>query len=118
MTVDLDDLIPALRGAEHLYVGVLTKSGPHVTPELFTTSGGRLLCITAASTVKVKVLVRDPSVAVAAISGGVHLAARGTVEILDPASPASALESPGLAARAPLGMARYVRDNVAELTGA
>lgn len=118
MTLDLGLLKPALAGAEHVYVGILTKSGPHVTPELFTLSGGRIVCMTAASTLKVKVLGRNPITSVAAISGGRRLTAMGTVELLDPASPATALEAPGLAAQAPLGVARFVRDNAAELAGA
>ena len=118
MSVDPGALELVLGSAEQVYLSVLTKSGPHVTPELFTTSGGHVLCVTAESTLKVRLLREQPVIGIAAVSGGAALSGYGTVQLLDPASPTSALAAPAAAAKAPLGLARYLLDNAAELTGA
>jgi hypothetical protein len=118
MPLNPDDLSRVLATAEHVYVAVRARSGPHVTPELFTVSGGRILCVTAASTLKAKILRRRPLASIAAVSDDRLLTALGTVEVLDPASPTTALAAPALAAQAPLAVARFLRDNAAELAGA
>ena len=92
-----------------------TTRGPHVTPELFTAHGDRLLCLLAATTLKAKVLRRDPVVAVAARAGTGSLTGIAVAEVIDVADPASVVAEP-LAATA--GVARFLRDNAAELAGA
>ena len=107
-----------LDGAEQVYIAIRTKSGPHVTPELFTTSGGQVVCLTAATTLKARVLRDDPAVGLAAFAPTGAVAAAGTATVIDPAAPATVVGAPGAVATAPLDVARFVRDNVAELTGA
>jgi hypothetical protein len=107
-----------LDGVEQVYVGVSAPSGPHVTPELFTRVGGSIVCLTAATTLKVRVLRRRPQVALAAGSPGHALAVAGRAVVLDPASPTTLLRSPVRAATAPLTAARFALANAAELTGA
>lgn len=114
----LDDLTPALNESAHVYISIRTRSGPHVTPELFTVSAGRILCLTSAATLKAKLLRADPVVGLTAYAGTTAVAAAGSAEVLDPASPSSVLQSPLLAAAAPAGVGRFVRDNAAELAGA
>lgn len=107
-----------LDGAAHVYVAIRTRSGPHVTPELFTVSGERILCLTSAATLKAKLLRNDPFVSVVARAGDAAAVALGSVQVLDPASPATAVQSPLLAAASPAGVGRFIRDNSSELMGA
>ncbi|MBA2279977.1 MAG: hypothetical protein H0W25_01900 [Acidimicrobiia bacterium] len=116
--MELDDWEGLLDAAPQVYVGVRTKRGPHVTPELFATSGGRIVCLTAVSTLKAKRLRTDPLAAVAFPLGGCWLLGLGTAAVVDPASPLSALREPGAATASSLGVARFVRDNARELAGA
>ena len=46
----VDRLAPVLDRADQLYVGVGTSTGPHVTPELFACTGGRIVCSPACVT--------------------------------------------------------------------
>lgn len=117
MAVD-PELTAVLEGAPHLYVAMRTKSGPNVTPELFTQSGGRIICMTSVATLKAKLLQRDPVVSIAARSGTRAVTVVGTVEVVDAASPRTIAQAPAVAAGSPLGVARFLRDNAAELAGA
>ena len=62
----MDVLDPTARGllaeGRQHYVGVLTTGGPHVTPELYAVVGDDLWFATAASTLKTRVIRRDPRV--------------------------------------------------------
>ena len=107
-----------LDGADQVYLAIRTKSGPHVTPELFTTSSGQIVCLTSAKTLKARLLRRDPAVGLAAFGPTGTFAAAGTATVLDPAAPATVVGAGAPAMTAPLDVARFVRDNVAELTGA
>jgi hypothetical protein len=91
-------------GAAQVYLAVRTRSGPNVTPELFTLSDGRLLCLTSVATLKAKLLRKDPVVGIAARTDGCSVAAVGTVEVLDLPSP--------------VDVGRFLRDNAAEMAGA
>jgi hypothetical protein len=97
---------------------VRTKTGPHVTPELFARHGDRIVCLTAASTLKAKHARSDPTVAIAASGDGDVLAAVATAVVLDPADPRTALREPTAALASPLGVARFLRDNLGESAGA
>lgn len=107
-----------LGDAPHVYIGVRTKTGPHVTPELFTRSGDRVVCLSAASTLKVEHARDDATVALAARTPDVVVAAVATAVVLDPADPVSALADPGTALSSPLSAARFLRDNIGEAAGA
>ena len=118
LIIDLDAFLPVLTTAPHVYVGVRTSTGPHVTPELFTISGEHLVCLTAASTLKAKVARREPIVAIAARTASGAMSGVATAEVFDPTQPGTAIDSPHAAAVTPAGVARFVRDNAAELVGA
>jgi hypothetical protein len=94
----------AFGGAEQVYLSIRTRSGPNVTPELFTVDGERLLCMTSVATLKSKLLRKDPVVGLAARIGETAVVATGRVEVQDVASP--------------VGVARFVQDNLAEMAGA
>ena len=54
-----DDLTSTLKEGRQAYVAVPSKQGPHVTPELYAWSDGRLWFAAAAGTVKSNVLKRE-----------------------------------------------------------
>jgi hypothetical protein len=108
----------ALADASQLAIGVVTSYGPHVTPELFTTLGGRLWCLTAASTLKAKLLASGGPVAVATTGGEGTLLLTGHAVVVDALAPGRNLAELPAALAAPAAVGRFVADNVAELTGA
>lgn len=110
----LDDLFA---GAPQIYVGVVSKGHPHVTPELFATDRGRLWILTAAVTHKVKVLADDTRVAFLASSEGGHVVGIGRASVLDAMKPSS-FGDPMEVLRSAVGAARMVGRNAAELSGA
>ncbi len=118
MPIDLQELTSVLDETDTVYVAVRAKAGPHLTPELFTVSGGRILCLTSAVTLKAKRARKDPLVGLCAWSKDAALTVVGSVELIDPASPGSVLRAPVAAASSPLGVARFLRDNAAEMAGA
>ena len=107
-----------LKQADQVYLTVRTAGGPHVTPELFSTTGDLIICMAAAPTLKVKKARIDTEVGIAAITSDGCLAGVAQVALLDPKSPGTALADPVLALKSPLAVARFVRDNAAELSGA
>ncbi|MET0728179.1 MAG: hypothetical protein ABWZ76_07750 [Acidimicrobiales bacterium] len=118
MAIDMSQLAAVLDGTSSVYVAIRTQSGPHLTPELFTVSGGRVLCLTSVVTLKARRARTEPIVAICAWHGDRALTALGDVEVIDPAVPTSVLAAPGTALQSPLGVARFLRDNAAEMTGA
>lgn len=105
--------------AEQIYIGIMTKSGPHVTPDLFTVHDGQVWCMSAATTLKSRRLVKDARAAVMAMAGGEAVIVAGEADVLDPARPSEIVgRSPLAAATAALGATKFVADNVAELSGA
>ena len=115
--LDLRAVGDLLEGATQIYVGVLSRGKPHVTPELLATSGGRLWCLTAAVTQKAKILAVDERVAFMASVRGVDVVGVGRASIVDPGRPSS-LTDVGAVARSAAGTASFVLRNAAELSGA
>lgn len=107
-----------LAGAAQVYVGVSTPRGPHVTPELFAVNGRRIVCMTAAPTVKSRRLRGVPHVACAARNGALSVSMVGKATVIDPASPATFLRAPRRAASASLDATLFTVGNLAELSGA
>ena len=107
-----------LANADQIYLTVRTAGGPHVTPELFSITGDLIICMAAAPTLKVKKARVDTEVGIAAVTAGGALAGVAQVALLDAKSPGTALADPLLALKSPLAVARFVRDNAAELSGA
>jgi len=118
LPIDLASAQPVLGSADTAYVAVRTRSGPHLTPELFTVSGGRILCLTAAVTLKAKKAKSDPIVGFCVRSGADSVSGVGEVEVVDPADLAGLLTSPGKVLGSAAGVARFFRDNAAEMVGA
>jgi hypothetical protein len=87
----MDSLEPEARSilaeGRQLYVGVVTKNGPHVTPELYATVGDDLWFATAASTLKAKVVRRDGRVAAMIRVGSRAVVVTGNAEEYDVADP-------------------------------
>ena len=105
--------------ANQIYIGIMTKSGPHVTPDLFTVHDGQLWCMSAATTLKSRLLAKDARAAVLATVGAEAVIVAGEADVLDPARPGEILgRSPLSAATAALGATKFIANNVAELSGA
>lgn len=83
------------------YVAVASKRGPHVTPELYTWSSDKLWFAAATSTLKAKVLRRDPTLGAVVNVAGRSVVLTGSVEVFDPRNPVSTLarlpQLPGVA---------------------
>ena len=99
------------------HVAIDTSNGPHVTPQLYTWSGGRLWFAAATTTRKAAVL-SDRSRAAAVVSvPGRSVVLSGPVTVLDPRKPHSMLRRLGdvpETVRASLG---YAARNAADLAG-
>ncbi len=115
--LDLTAVDELLAGATQIYVGVLSRGKPHVTPELLATSGGRLWCLTAAVTLKAKILAVDERVAFMASVAGVDVVGLGRASIVDLGTPSS-LTDVAAVARSAVGTASFALRNAAELSGA
>ncbi|MDP1818544.1 MAG: hypothetical protein Q8K58_01450 [Acidimicrobiales bacterium] len=77
----------ALEEARQAYIAVASKNGPHVTPELFAFSGGRLWFAAATGTVKVNVLRRERRGAAVVRVPGRSVLMAGPVEVFDAGTP-------------------------------
>ncbi len=116
MTVSLSAAaLSVLEEGRQAYVCVRSKDGPHVTPELYAWSGGRLWFASASTTLKTKVLAARPEVGLLVSVPGRSVVVTGEVQRYDPRSPYAlvchALELPA-AARA---MARFTTRNAPDL---
>jgi hypothetical protein len=116
--LDAPEVAGVLGEAHHLVVGILTRRGPHVTPELFVVSAGRLWCLVAASTLKARRLAGGGQVAVAASSGPRHLLATGRATVVDPTHPVRNLRDVRTSVAAPGAVGQFALRNAAELAGA
>lgn len=117
-TIDIDELSLVLSTTEVVYAAIQSSSGPHVTPELFTVADGKILCLTSAVTLKARRARATPLLAMCAWSDAGLVSLVGTVEVVDPTSPRSLLEAPATSLKLPLGVARFMLDNAAEMAGA
>jgi hypothetical protein len=105
-----------LKNASVAYLAVETKSGPHVTPLLFTVTPDRVWFGIGRGTLKARVLAKRPAVGV--VVGGAHgsVAIRGEATLLDrlPIAPAelarAAFALPAYASNNALEMAAFARD--------
>jgi hypothetical protein len=116
MPLALPDIVTStLEEGRQAYIAVPSKHGPHVTPELYAWSGGNLWFAVASSTLKAKVLAKDPAAGVSVSIRDRSVVLRGRVDVLDPRQVgALAKEVRGLpeAARA---LARYTVRNAPDL---
>ncbi|HUR76862.1 MAG TPA: hypothetical protein VMZ22_02865 [Acidimicrobiales bacterium] len=110
--------VETLARADQIMVGIATKHGPHVTPELFTVSSDRVWCMTAATTLKARALAKGGRVAIAARTRDGLAIGTGTAIVIDPLHPTKTTSGIADAARSPAAVSRFVLDNAAELSGA
>ena len=84
MTIRLPrSVTSSLEEGRQAHVAVPSTKGPHVTPELYTWSGDGLWFASAASTLKAKVLARDPWAGVVVSTADHSVVLRGPVESFD-----------------------------------
>lgn len=76
-----------LAEGRQLHVGVLTPTGPHVTPELYTHDRRHIWFLTAADTLKSRSLRTDPRVAAVVRAGSRALLLAGEVTAYDVGDP-------------------------------
>lgn len=99
------------------YVAVATRSGPHVTPQVMTTAGGRLWFVTSERSVKARVIRQRPGVALTAWAPGAAAAVvmHGDGHVLDAFRPVD-LGRHGLEAMlGAVGLAKYAIEHVGEM---
>jgi hypothetical protein len=82
-------VVSTLEEGRQAYVAVPSLNGPHVTPELYSWSGGRLWFAAASTTVKSKVLQRDPSAGALVSVAGRSVVLGGAIEAFDMRDPVS-----------------------------
>lgn len=115
----MDALDPASRSVlaegRQLHVGVLTTRGPHVTPELYTGDERQIWFLTAADTVKTRVVRRDPRVAAAVRVGSRSVLVAGAVTEYDVHAPLTLLARSRDALAALAALTSYTVRNAADL---
>src|SRR3954453_1164855 len=112
---------PEARGifaeGRQLYVGVVTKNGPHGTPELYATVGDDLWFATAASTLKVKAVRRDGRMAAMVRVGSRAAIVTGEAEEYDVADPLRLVGRARDGVRALQAVGTFTLRNAADLGG-
>lgn len=106
-----------LSAARQAYVAVASKRGPHVTPQLYGLADGRLWFFAAATTLKAKVLRREPRVGVVVREGERAVVIGGRVDALDPADIGSIVERFPHWRSTTGGVASFALRNAADLAG-
>lgn len=104
-----------LAEGRQLHIGVLTTTGPHVTPELYTYDGSSLWFLTAADTLKTRVVRRDPRVAGAVRVESRSLLVGGVVHDYDIGDPLRLLLRAKDALAALAALTSYTARNAADL---
>ncbi len=110
-------LAPILAASELAYVVVESKSGPMVTPLLFSVSDGRLWMVMPTASAKISAIGRNPVVGVTIRSGDTTAIVQGDARLVDPLKPQSLLASIPEALRSPRAMGGYVGSNLKHLAG-
>lgn len=85
MTLELpDQVLSTLREGRQAHIAVPSRHGPHVTPELYTWSQGKLWFAVATTTLKAKVLDRHGHGGALVTASGRTIVLAGEVETYDP----------------------------------
>ena len=117
----MDSLDPEARSilaeGRQLYVGVVTKNGPHVTPELYAIVGDELWFATAATTLKAKAVRRDSRMAGAVRVGSRAVVVVGDAKTYDVADPMALVGSARDAVTALRAVGGFTLRNAADLGG-
>lgn len=110
-----DGVLGTLAEGREAYVAVETANGPHVTPELYAWSGGRLWFAAAVSTLKAKVLPNRPRAGAVVTVAGRSVVLHGTVSVFDPRRPLDIARRASAWPRATRAITGYVLRNVPDL---
>jgi len=104
-----------LAEGRQLHIGVLTTTGHHVTPELYTSDDGNVWSVTAAGTLKTRVVRRDPRVAAVVRVGSRSLLVSGVVTDYDIGDPVRLMGQARDALRALAALTSFAVRNAADL---
>lgn len=107
--------VSVLQEGRQAHLAVASSNGPHVTPELFAWSGGRLWFASAAGTVKANVVQREPSVGAVVRVPGRSLLLAGTVDRFDVLDPLGLVRRAGLLPGAVHALTGYAVRNAPDL---
>ena len=107
----------ALGEARQAFVAVATRTGPHVTPELYALADGRLWMASAAGTLKVRVLGRHPAASAVITAGGRTVVVSGEVEAFDAHNPSDVARAMRQGPSVVRALASFGLRNAADLAG-
>lgn len=107
----------ALDASDIAYVAVESKSGPMVTPLLFTIKDGRLWMVMPSSSAKVTAIERNATVGVTVGSTSSAAVLQGEARLVDPLQPQSLVSSLPERILSPRAFGSYVTDNLRHLSG-
>lgn len=105
-----------LREGREAHIAVVSDHGPHVTPELFAWSGGRLWFWFAHTTLKARVLATAPEAAALVAAGDRHAVLEGPVDLIDVRRPSTLVGGPARGLRALIGATSYAVRNAEDLS--
>jgi hypothetical protein len=108
------DMKAVLDEGRQAYVAVVSKDGPHVTPELYAHTGRDLWFAVAATTLKARVLPDNDRVGALVRAGGRSVLVSGTATTYDVRSPADVARAIGDTAVAK-ALTGFVTRNAADL---
>lgn len=115
MKFTLPGIVSTLQEGRQAYIAVSSKDGPHATPELYAWSGGCLWFVVASSTLKAKVVRRDPTVGVMVSIRDRSVVLRGEVDVFDPRHPKQLLEAARDCPDVALALVRFTVRNAPDL---
>lgn len=114
----LDPAVRSVLGeARQAFIAVSTRSGPHVTPELYAAADGRLWFASAAQTLKVKVLGKRSMASVLVRAGNRSVVVSGETECFDPLDPSDVARAVKQAPAVAKALAGYGLRNASDLAG-
>ena len=109
------DIESVLREGREAHIAVVSPEGPHVTPELYAWSGGRLWFWFAHTTLKSRVLADRPVAAAMVDAGDRSAVIEGSVDLIDVRRPTSLVGTPARGLRALLAAGVYTVRNAEDL---
>lgn len=110
-----DAALSVLAEGRQVHLALESKHGPHVTPELYSWSAGRLWFAAAAPTLKARLLQSGSRVAAVVSQGGRSVGLEGRVEVFDVRRPWALLRRPGELPAVTAATARYAVRNAPDM---
>lgn len=109
------DATSVLSEARQVHIAVASARGPHVTPELYSWSAGRLWFAAATTTLKSRVMAREHLVGGSVSVPGRSLVMTGTVEAFDPRHVLALVRRAPRLPAAGLALAEFTARNATDL---